>query len=212
MAPGQPPRELALGLGELPKGGQGQSELPGAGAGQRAEAPENEPARAGLGQRERSIAADQELPGPAGQQRGQRRVADRERALLPGQIVAEVIQHDQVRIGRIGRQGGRGRLAAQHGDHPLGLEPAHPRRDLGREGRLADTAHAVQHERGHARPSQLGGPAPPFGRPDGQGGGPRRGWALGGPGVPGGVRGPGGRDVWPRGTPRHRGIFIPNTV
>ena len=72
-------------------------------------------------------------PASSGRQRG---VADGPQARLAGHVVVEVVQDDQVGLGRLGGQAGRGDLAADHGDDPLGRQPAHPRRDLGRRGSI----------------------------------------------------------------------------
>ena len=54
------------------------------------------------------------------------------------------------------------------GDHATGLDPAHPRGDLGGEGGLSDAAHLVDDQPATARSGQVGGPATAFGRTDGQ--------------------------------------------
>jgi len=190
VARGQPPGQVTLRLAKDPQRGQGHGELGGPGAGQRAEMAEHEPVPVGRGQGERGAARDQELAGPAGQQRRQRGIADGPQARLAGQVVVEVVQDDQVGLGRLGRQAGRGGLAADHGDDPLGRQPTHPRRDLGGEGRLTDSAQAVYDHRGRLRLGQVSGPAPPFGGPDRQGG-VLGGGGPGRSGVAGGVFGPG---------------------
>ena len=168
VADGQPPGQIALGLAEDPQRGQGHGELGGPGAGKRAEVTEHEPVPVGRGQGERHAAGDQELAGPVGQQRRQRGVADGPQARLAGHVVVEVVQDNHVALGGLGGQAGRRDLSADHGDDPLGRQPAHPRRDLAGEGRLTDSAQAVNDQRGHARLGQVAGPAPPFGGPDRQ--------------------------------------------
>ena len=194
VASGQPPGQVALGFGDEPERGQGQRELGRPGASQRPEVTKHEPVAVSRGHGEGGAAGDQELPGPAGQHGGERGIADGPQARLAGQVVVEVVQDDQVGLGWLAGQAGRGDLAADQGHGPLGGQPAHSRRDLRGEGRLADSAQAVHHDRGHVRAGQVRGPAPSFGGPDRQGG-VLGGGGTGGSGVTGGVLGPGWSSV-----------------
>ena len=197
------PHLVAFGLAEQPDRGQGRGELGRARAGQRPQVPEDEPDRARLlPQGERVPAGDQQLAHPAAEQGGQVRVADGPPARLTGQVVVEVLQDDEVGLGRAGtliREGRRRHLAAHDGDDPAGLQPPDPRGDLRRERRLADAAHAVDDQAAAAWSAEVGGPAAAFGRTDGQGrpGVLGAGRQLRRPGVASGVpdpdRAPGGR-------------------
>jgi hypothetical protein len=167
VARGQPPHLVTLGVVQQPQRWQRIGQLGGGGAGQRTELAEGERNRR-LAEDERLPAGDEQLSRPAGQQVGQRRVSDRPPAGLARQVVIEVVQDDEVRFGRPGREAGGGHFATDGVDHPPGLDPADPRRDLGRERGLADAAHPVHDEPAAAWSGEVGGPPAAFGRPDGQ--------------------------------------------
>ena len=82
------------------------------------------------------------------------------------QVVIKVAEDNEVRPDRSGGEVGRGYLAVDDADHASGLHPADPRRDLAGQGRLADTAYAIDDEPSRARTAQIGGPAPSLGGPD----------------------------------------------
>jgi hypothetical protein len=131
MAGRQAPHLVAFGVVEQPERGQRGGQLGSPGAGQRTELTEGELAVA-LAEDERLTAGDQELAGPASQQGGQRRVPDRPPAGRQRQVVIEVVQQDQVGFCGPGGEAGRRDLAFDDVDDAPGLEPAGPRRDLGR--------------------------------------------------------------------------------
>ncbi len=149
MAAHHAPHLVHLGRLQAVEGGQRPDQLGGLGQAERSDGPESQVRLAGAGERE-AVAAGEQQPAdrgvgrPCGQQLAQRLVGHRPRS-GPGQVVLEVVQHDEDRNGpqHVLAQQGEAVLPAQV------LAPGHLGGLERRGGRAPAHDEVLAHHAGH---------------------------------------------------------------